>query len=242
MQSSASSETHTESKVALVTGAGSGIGAAAARMLAERGYSVALVGRRYDMLEAVRASMCEPTRHLLISADVADSERAYEAVNRVAEAYGRLDALVLAAGTAPKVSIEQTTEATLEEAFFVNTFGKAFPILRAWPIFKRQRSGRVVIVSTIGTLDPFPGFFAYAASKSAADSFVRSMKVEGKAIGVKAFAINPGAVETDMLRRNFPESVIPRSKALAPEAVAAIVVACAAGDRDEDNGKVIPVT
>lgn len=227
--------------VAVVTGAGSGIGAATARMLATRGFAVVLVGRRYEMLESVRESMQDPTRHLSISADVADSERAYEVIDRAVEAYGRLDALILAAGTAPKLSIEQTTEATLEEAFFVNTFGKAFPILRAWPVFKRQRAGRVVVVSTIGTLDPFPGFFAYAASKAAADSFVRSMKVEGKAIGVKAFAINPGAVETDMLRRNFPENVVPRSKALSPESVAEIVVACATGQRDEDNGRVIPV-
>lgn len=227
--------------VAFITGAGSGIGAACARLLAARGYAVALVGRRHDMLESVRASLTDPSRHLSIPADVADSERAAEAIDRTVEAFSRIDALVLAAGTAPKVPIEQTTEAVLEESFFVNAFGKAFPIVRAWPIFKRQRSGRVVIVSTMGTLDPFPGFFAYAASKAAADSFARSIKAEGKAIGVKGFAVNPGAVETDMLRRNFPEKVIPREKALAPEAVAAIIVACAAGERDEDNGKVIPV-
>jgi NAD(P)-dependent dehydrogenase (short-subunit alcohol dehydrogenase family) len=227
--------------VSIVTGAGSGIGAACARLLADAGYIVVLVGRRYEMLESVRASLCDPSRHLAIPADVADSDRAAEVIDRTVDAFGRIDALVLAAGTAPKVPIDQTTEAVLEEAFFVNTFGKAFPIVRAWPVFKRQRAGRVVVVSTIGTLDPFPGFFAYAASKAAADSFVRSMKVEGKAIGVKAFAVNPGAVETEMLRKNFPENVIPRSKALPPEAVAAIVVACATGARDEANGKVIPV-
>ena len=227
--------------VAIVTGAGSGIGAATARLLAERGHAVVLVGRRHDMLEAVRGSMREPTLHLALSADVADSERSAEVIDRTVEAYGRIDALVLAAGTAPKVPIDQTTEAVLEEAFFVNAFGKAFPIVRAWPVFKRQRSGRVVIVSTLGTIDPFPGFFAYAASKAAADSFARSIKAEGKAIGVKAFTVNPGAVETDMLRRNFPEKVIPREKALTPEAVAEIIVACATGARDEDNGRVIPV-
>jgi NAD(P)-dependent dehydrogenase (short-subunit alcohol dehydrogenase family) len=99
----------------------------------------------------------------------------------------------------------------------------------------------VGFVSTLGTTDPFPGFFAYAASKSAVDSFARSIRAEGKAIGVKAFAVNPGCVETEILRRNFPEKVIPREKALPPEAVAEVIVACACGDRDADNGNAIVV-
>lgn len=227
--------------VSIVTGAGSGIGAATARMLAARGHAVVLVGRRVGPLEEVRASMAEPTRHMVMPADVADSGLAADIVDRTVEAYGRIDALILAAGTAPRASIEDTTEELLEEAFCVNAFGKAFFIVRAWPVFKRQRAGRVVVVSTLGTLDPFPGFFAYAASKSAADSFVRSIRAEGKSIGVKAFAVNPGCVETAMLRRNFPEHVIPREKALPPEAIAEVIVACACGERDGDNGKVIPV-
>ncbi len=231
----------TSTPVSIVTGAGSGIGAACARLLAARGHAVVLVGRGLDKLEAVRASMEEPTRHLSMAADVADSGLAHEVVDRTLEAYGRLDALVLNAGVAPRATIDQTTEEVLEQAFFVNAFGPAFMVTRAWPAFRRQRSGRVVFVSTLGTTDPFPGFFAYAASKSAVDSFARSIRAEGKAIGVKAFAVNPGCVETEILRRNFPEKVIPREKALPPEAVAEVIVACACGDRDADNGNAIVV-
>ena len=231
----------TSTPVSIVTGAGSGIGAACARLLAARGHAVGLVGRGLDKLEAVRASMEEPTRHLSMAADVADSGLAHEVVDRTLEAYGRLDALVLNAGVAPRATIDQTTEEVLEQAFFVNAFGPAFMVTRAWPAFRRQRSGRVVFVSTLGTTDPFPGFFAYAASKSAVDSFARSIRAEGKAIGVKAFAVNPGCVETEILRRNFPEKVIPREKALPPEAVAEVIVACACGDRDADNGNAIVV-
>jgi NAD(P)-dependent dehydrogenase (short-subunit alcohol dehydrogenase family) len=227
--------------VSIVTGAGSGIGAACARMLAARGHAVVLVGRTESKLDAVRAGLAEPTRHLSMAADIADSGLAYEIVDRTVEAFGRIDALVLAAGVAPLAPIEKTTEEILEEAFFINTFGPANMIVRAWPQFKKQRAGRVALVSTIGTSDPFPGFFAYAASKSAVDSFARSIKTEGKAIGVKAFAINPGAVETPLLRQNFPTNVIPPSRAMAPEKVAEIVVACACGERDEDNGKAIAV-
>ena len=200
-----------------------------------------LVGRTQEKLEAVRATLAEPTRHLVMHADIADSGLAHEVIDRTVEAFGRIDALVLAAGVAPLAPIDRTTEAILEEAFFINAFGPAHLIMRAWPQFKTQRGGRVVIVSTIGTSDPFPGFFAYAASKSAVDSFARSIKAEGKAIGVKGFAINPGAVETPLLRKNFPAHVIPPARAMAPEKVAEIVVACACGERDEDNGKAIIV-
>ncbi len=227
--------------VSIVTGAGSGIGAACARLLAARGHAVVLVGRTIETLESVRASLEEPTRHLSMVADVADSACAYDVVDRTVEAYGRIDALVLAAGVAPLAPIDRTTEELLEECFFTNAFGPAFLITRAWPHFKSQRSGRVALISTIGTTDPFPGFFAYAASKSAKDSFARSIKAEGKSIGVKGFAINPGAVETAILRKNFPERVLPTSRTLSPEAVAEVVVACACGERDEDNGKAILV-
>lgn len=227
--------------VSIVTGAGSGIGAACARQLAARGHAVVLVGRSATKLEDTRATMDEPTRHLAMPADVADSGLAYEVVDRTIEAYGRIDALVLSAGSAPHHPIDQTTEEVLEEAFFVNAFGPAFLITRAWPHFRHQRAGRVVLVSTMGVFDPFPGFFAYAAAKSAVDSFARSIKVEGRSIGVKGFAVNPGAVETAMLRRNFSEKVLPPHRALPPDSVASVIVACACGERDEDNGKSIPV-
>jgi NAD(P)-dependent dehydrogenase (short-subunit alcohol dehydrogenase family) len=98
-----------------------------------------------------------------------------------------------------------------------------------------------VNVSTIGTVDPFNGFFAYAASKSALDSFTRSIAREGKPHGIRGFSVNPGAVETPLLRQNFGTNILPASKTLAPAAVAAEVVACACGERDDRNGEAILV-
>ena len=108
--------------------------------------------------------------------------------------------LVNAAGVAPNVPIERTTEDILEQCFLVNAFGPAFLISRCWPHFKRQKSGCVVNVSTLGVMDPFPGFFAYAASKAALDSFTRSVAREGRSSGIRSFCVNPGAVETAILR------------------------------------------
>ena len=93
----------------------------------------------------------------------------------------------------------------------------------------------------MGTTDPFAGFFAYAASKSALDSMTRSAAKEGLRIGVKVFGVNLGAVETPMLRSNFSEKVLPHDRTLSPEFVANVISDCLNGTRDADNGRCIPI-
>jgi NAD(P)-dependent dehydrogenase (short-subunit alcohol dehydrogenase family) len=226
-----------ERRVAIVTGAGSGIGCEVVRQLAERGFALALVGRTASKLEAMRAEL--PGETLAIACDQSDSERAEACVDRTLERFGRLDALINNAGIAPVVPIAETTQQILEAVFFANTFGPASLIRRAWPIFVRQGSGRIVNVSTIGTIDPFDGFFAYAASKSALDSFTRSIANEGRPHGIRGFSVNPGAVETPLLRSIIGPEALPTSRTLAPAVVAAVIVACACGERDGDNGRTI---
>ncbi len=225
-------------RVALVTGAGSGIGRAVAVGLAARGFALALVGRTRATLEATAAAAAADDA-LILACDIADSERAAGVVDRTVERFGRLDALVNNAGIAPLRPIAETDEELLEEVFYANTFGPAFLIARAWPIMVVQRGGRIVQVSTIGTVDPFAGFFVYAASKSALDSFTRSIANEGAAHGILGFSVNPGAVETPLLRQNFGPELLPPERTLTPDAVAAVVIACAIGDRDSDNGRTI---
>ncbi|MBM4113035.1 MAG: SDR family oxidoreductase [Phycisphaerae bacterium] len=224
----------------IVTGAGSGIGRATALRLAERGHRLTLAGRTertlHDTLDRVRELGADA---MMVVADVSEIEQANRVVDETIERFDRLDALVNAAGVAPLLPIERTTKSILDETFAINAFGPAFLIVRAWPIFRRQKSGCVVNVSTIGTSDPFPGFFAYAASKSALDSFTRSCAREGRSMGIRAFCVNPGAVETPLLRKIFPEHQLPREKALRPEAVADVIVECIEGSRDHEHGRTI---
>ena len=229
-----------ERHVTIITGAGSGIGRATAEMLAPLGHALVLVGRTeaklLDTLDVVRDSGADA---MVATADLQDAEHAAAVVHQAMERFDRIDAIVNSAGVAPLLPIEKTTEEVLEETFRINAFGPAFLIVEAWPIFRRQKSGCVVNVSTLGTSDPFPGFFAYAASKSALDSFTRSCAREGRSIGVRAFCVNPGAVETPLLRKNFPAHVLPPERALKPEAVAEVIVECIAGKRDHEHGRTI---
>ncbi len=225
------------SPVAIVTGAGSGIGRATAVMLSARGWRLVLAGRREERLTETAEMLTGAA--VVVVADVGDLAEAAGIVDAAVERFGRVDALVNNAGWAPLTPIEKTGGEMLEEVFAVNALGPAAAISRAWPVFQKQKSGCVVNVSTMGTADPFPGFFAYAAAKTAVESMVRSCVVEGKKIGVRAFAVAPGAVETEILRANFSEKVLPSRKCLKAEDVAAVITACVLGERDGDNGKVI---
>ena len=233
--------------VAIITGAGSGIGRTVAIRLARSGHAVVLVGRRIGALEETLSMLPEGAQGHCVSADVGDSEQAASIVAVAVDRFGRLDVLVNNAGLAPLKPIDQTTPDMIEEVYAVNAVGPACTIAAAWPVFKRQFSQRrtgplgacIVNVSTLGTIDPFPGFFAYAAAKAALNVMARSCASEGRPFGIRAFSVAPGAVETEMLRTLFPPSVLPTEKCLAPDRVAEEILACVLGERNDHNGKTI---
>lgn len=230
----------TTGRVAIVTGGSSGIGRAVAIGLAKEGFAVAIVGRRRQAL-AETAAACAPARTLVIEADIAEPRAASLVVRETLRAFGRVDLLVNNAGVAPYLPIAETSDEILDSTFQLNALAPARLIREVWPAFTAQRSGCVVNVSTLGTIDPFPNFLAYAASKSALDSMTRSVAREGRAIGVRAFAVNPGAVETPMLRGFMPVEKLPTARALSPEAVAQVVLDLASGRRSEKTGACVPL-
>ncbi|HYE02243.1 MAG TPA: SDR family oxidoreductase [Phycisphaerales bacterium] len=235
------SSSPTSDRVALITGAGSGIGRATALVLAEHGYALGLAGRARDRLEetaglVLAAGGPEPA---VLIADVGAPANARALVLETARRLGRLDALINNAGVAPLEPIDGHTPEVLDETFRVNALGPANSIAAAWPIFVRQGGGVIVNVSTMGTLDPFPGFFGYASSKASVNLMARSCALEGAAHGIRAFAVAPGATETPMFRRLFP--AYPAGDTMDPARVARVIWRCVAGELDGRNGQVIEV-
>jgi len=200
-----------------------------------------LAARTPDRLDGATASVTQTngTQAIGVPTHVDDPHEAVRLVDRAVDHFGRLDAVVNAAGHAPLAPIDRTTPEMLDKAFRVNALGSGYVIARAWPIFLRQGHGRIVNISSMATQDPFPGFFAYAAAKAAVNLMARSCAIEGRDHGIKAFAIAPGAVETPMLRALFDEQQIPTDSTLSPEEVAEEVVACVTGKRDEQSGQTI---
>jgi NAD(P)-dependent dehydrogenase (short-subunit alcohol dehydrogenase family) len=212
---------------------------AVAARLAALGHRLVLVGRRRSQLDDAGKTLPAGTSVLCLGADAGDVNQIGPAIDRAVDHFGRLDVLVNNAGHAPLLPIEQTTPALLDECFRINAIGPAYAIARAWPIFKEQRSGCIVNISSMATADPFPGFFIYAAAKAGVNLMAKSCAKEGSEFGIRAFSVAPGAVETPMLRALFSETQLPRAKCLAPDDVAKVVVECISGERDSQNGETI---
>ena len=226
------------SSVALVTGAGSGIGEATARRLVSQGWQVVAAGRRAERLVALQQSLGENVA--VRPADMGDSAAVTTLVGEVVESFGRLDAVVNNAGNAAQLSIAETNPQFFAEAIGVNLLGPAAAISAAWPHFLRQGNGCIVNVSSLAQFDPFPGFFAYAASKAGLHMLTVVAHNEGAAAGVRAFTVAPGVVDTELHHRLMPEGVDAAFRH-EPDDIARVIVECLAGDHDALAGRTLAV-
>jgi len=229
-----------EQPVAIITGAGSGVGRALALILAKSGYRVALAARTEADLEHTAALIREQTpdaQTLVVPTDVGEPAAAQTLVDAAVGHFGRVDALANVAGSAPLQPIPRITDDGLRQTLAVNFESVVYLTRACWPIFKRQNSGVVANVSSKASVDPFTGFNMYGAAKAAVNLFTRATADEGKRIGVKAYCIAPGAIETGMLRAAFSEKILPHEKTLAPEEVAQAVADCITGESTVENGE-----
>lgn len=227
-----------EGHVAIVTGAGSGVGRCVARMLVEKGYRVALVGRTESKLrESGEALGPEGVSWVCIAADVTSDEDRARIVEETKSAFGRIDAVVNNAGAAGLKKFKDHTIEDLRQSFEVNAIG---PLdLAARCIREMPEGGAVVFTSSMSTKDPFPGLGVYGCAKSAMNAACRAITNDGVRSGVRAYAVAPGAIETGMLRAMWNEKVLPKDKTLDPELVATKIVECVTGQTEAKAGETI---
>lgn len=232
--------TKPDAPVALITGAGRGIGRAIAAELFRRGYRLVLVSRSEVDLHATAATIQAPRDATLIApADVARAGDLERVVAATIARFGRVDAVVHNAGYGPVLSIEQTTADEWSRVINTNLTAAATLARLAWPIFKRQGGGVLVNISSLAAVDPFPGFAAYGAAKAGLHTLGIALAREGDADGIRVHTIAPGAVETEMFRTLRTPEQWPRSKCLEPSEVADVVGLCVAGDLRYASGQVI---
>jgi len=230
----------TNLKVVLIAGAGSGVGRAAAVALSRVGYAVSLAGRTRVKLEAT-SQLCEGQTQV-VAVDLADAEAARGLVDRVVERFGRIDAIVNAAGDARLAPIAQTTPELWRQVIDSNLSYVVHLTAAAWPIFERQGGGIIVNLSSMSSVDPFPGLTLYAAAKTGLNMFTMCTAREGAAIGLRAIALVLGAVETPMLRSLFDEAMLPRELAMSPEEVADVIRDLMTGTRPFESGQTLTLT
>jgi NAD(P)-dependent dehydrogenase (short-subunit alcohol dehydrogenase family) len=193
-----------DGKVAVVTGGGTGIGAAAAVCLAKEGCRIVVSGRRVDVIEKV----AKDVSGLAVAADVANEDDVIGMFKACDDAYGRLDILVNNAGFggggvmgAADIDME-----AWDRTFAVNVRGVMLCTKHAIPLLKRH-GGTIVNVASIAGIKPNMRQIPYGASKAAVISLTRSVADEVGALGIRVNALCPGAVDTPLFRGNAAERV-----------------------------------
>jgi NAD(P)-dependent dehydrogenase (short-subunit alcohol dehydrogenase family) len=206
-----------DGKVALVTGAGSGIGRATAKIMARCGAKVGLLGHTMeDLVDTAKEIRGDGGEALELEADLREAEKMKEAVDRLAKAYGRLDIVFANAGVngvwAP---IEDLTTEEFEETIAINLTGTYNTIRPAVPHLKKQGGGSITITSSVnGTrIWTNTGATAYSCSKAAQVAMSNMLAVELGPSRIRVNVICPGAIETNIgentEQRNLEQVKIP---------------------------------
>lgn len=198
-----------KNKVVVITGASSGLGAAAARHLARNGARLVLGARRRDRLEALARELGLPL-DAIIATDVRDRQQVQALVDRALQLYGRIDVIVNNAGIMPLSPLEQLRIDEWVQTIDVNINGVLYGIAAALPQMKAQKSGQIINVASVAGHVVSPGGTVYSASKFAVRAISEGLRKEVKPYNIRSTIISPGAVDTEL-----PGSIKDESKAQA---------------------------
>lgn len=189
-----------QGRTAIITGAGSGIGRASAKLFAEEGAHLALVDRDAAGLQETLSLVGDATMHV---GDVGDAAFAETVVSEIVPRHGRLDILMTAAGFSCGGTVLTTDPADWDAVFRTNVGGTWLWARTAVPHMQRRNSGSIITLASQLALAGGKGNSAYIAAKGAIVSLTRTMAVDFATDGIRVNAIAPGAIDTPMLRRSF---------------------------------------
>ena len=241
--------TSLKDKVAIVTGGGTGIGAATALRLAKEGANVAVCGRRIGPLESIVSEIeNKGGQALAIVCDIADESQVDTTISAVVSQFGGLDILVNNATLLEAGLIDGHTTESWHKNFSVTVDGTLFMMRAAYPHLAKNK-GSVVNVSSIVGSQGTPYMTGYAAAKGAVNSMTRNAAIEWARAGVRCNAVVPGAIMTDPTKAILPdeqaqaymESLIPMRRIGDPEEVANAIVFLASPLASYITGVLLPV-
>lgn len=227
-----------EGKVAVITGATSGMALATAKRFVEEGAYVFITGRRQEKLDAaVQLIGRNVTGVQGDAANLADLDRLYATVGREK---GRVDIVFASAGQGELARLDEVTEAQFDRIFGLNVRGTLFTVQKALPLLHDNAS--IILNGSIASIKGYPAFGLYSASKAAVRSFARTWLLELKERRIRVNILSPGTIDTPLLdplgagAKEFLTSQIPRGEMGRPEEIASVALFLASSDSSFVNG------
>ncbi|HKR96432.1 MAG TPA: SDR family NAD(P)-dependent oxidoreductase [Candidatus Angelobacter sp.] len=215
-------ETKPQPKTVVITGGGSGIGLALARVFSHSGYSVVISGRDSNRLQAAADQLGKANANVqAISCDVRDPVSVQKMFQQIAQRHSTLDVLINNAGVAHALTpVEQLLVETWKQVIDTNITGTFLVTRAALPL---MRAGSTIVNNlSIAAMRPFAGMSAYNASKFGALGFTQSLREELREKGIRVLALLPGATNTDIWNQFWADA--PKEKMIPAEAVAEAVL------------------
>lgn len=191
-------------RVALVTGAGSGLGAAMTDVLIEAGYDVAAL----DIHTSRVSALADQPRVMVLTCDITNADAIDTCVADVIARFGRIDVAINCAGVDHTYWLEDLTLAQFDQIIAINLRGPFVVAKAVWPGMKRQGGGQIVNIASTAALRVWPGASAYHASKFGLLGMSRALNLEGRGDGIRVMTVIPGGMNTNFFER-FKEQNIP---------------------------------
>ena len=214
-------------KVALITGGSRGVGLATARLLAQHGAGVALVGRDTEQLAVAEAAVREAAtgaQIVSIPADVTNPAAMERAVEQAETRLGGVDILVNNAGVGRYGPVQEMPVEDWRHVIEVNVLGVFYATRAALPAIRKRGGGQIIAISSGAARTGYPNMSAYCTSKAALEGFMRALAAEVASEPIKVATIVPGGILTDFGIRTREDRVKSGAKFLAPEDIADAVL------------------
>lgn len=239
-------------RVAIVTGGGTGIGAATAMLLARLGAKVAIAGRTVDRLEAKAAEIGEASSHscLAVPTDVRKEDQVTRLVDRVIEHFGRIDVLINNAGGTLLSPLKDVTTKVWEQSFALNVHAAYYCTRAVGHHFITQKSGAIVNVSSLAGVHGTKGGAPYSSAKAALQMFTRVTAAEWGPYGIRVNCVAPGMILSELATEHLKKSNIdieagvanfPLRRAGKPDEVANAIVFLASDAASYITGETLAV-
>jgi 3-hydroxy acid dehydrogenase/malonic semialdehyde reductase len=191
-------------RIALITGATSGIGEATARLLARNDFKIILCGRRQERLSTLKTEIAKLTEVTTLSFDVRDQKEVERSIATLSPEWKNVDVLINNAGNAHGFDPIQSGKLEDWDAMMdINVKGLLYVSREIIPVMTERQSGHIINLGSIAGKEVYPSGNVYCASKFAVDALTRGMRMDLNAYGIKVTSINPGLVETEFALVRF---------------------------------------